>query len=338
MVRLMTIQEDVLFTEGADNTGRFWRASIAPNRYAKTTNEGYLDHRITDQYEDAIGQDFDAEGEEEEFTGRDLAGINSTPEAGAMGTGEEAPGDLGAFDTPPGMAGGTAPATDETEVPPAAIPRAMPDMIAQAMQAQIPGMSSEPDMQGIEQSMNPGMDMEQSMDMHGTEPGMDMQGMEQGMQDMQGMEPGNPEPGMQPGQTDQLDMEQPPARPGPGEEMPTPQTGARAIAQPQVVQPQVMQGPMAIPGQQQIVQPQAAQPQIEPEFGQDGADYTIDPFLNSLKGIVNDKEASPPQSPRTINEPTTGARTQQSNLYGGPKRYSKRMREAREHRLGILND
>ena len=148
MVRLMAIQEDILFTEASDGRGRFWQASIAPGQQAGP-REGYLDHRITDQFDDAMGQDFD--DEEEDFTGRDLAGINATPQAGEMGSlnGEGAPSDLGGFDTQEGMPDATGAATDETEVPPAAIPQAMPDMVAQAMAAQMgmpdPATQASPD-------------------------------------------------------------------------------------------------------------------------------------------------------------------------------------------------
>lgn len=287
MVRLMAIQEDILFTEGSDDRGRFWRASIVPDQHAGPAIEGYLDHRITDQYDDAMGQDF--EGEEDDFAGRELEGINAPPEPGAMNdlNAEGAPGDPGAFDSQPEPPDITIPATDQSEIPPAAVPQAMPDMVAQAMAAQMP--------------------------------------------DENALEPSIPEPGMVPGPTDQVDMAQAPAQPlaqpGPGEEQPAPQTGipAQTMAQPQMVMPGQIPGQIVQPQmvQPQVMQPQAMQPQAmqqEPDFGDDGANYTIDPFLNALKGIVNQGETDLPQSPQTTN---------------APKRYSRRMREAWEKRKAI---
>jgi len=301
MVRLMVIQEDILFTEGADDRGRFWRASIAPNQYAGPASEGYLDHRVTDQYEDT-GHDFDANGEEEDFTGRDLAGINATPDAGEMNSlnGEDAPSNLSAFDTQADLPDAMGMATDETEIPPAAMPRAMPDVVAQAMATQMPGqMPGEMDEIGA------------MADQMGAMPG------QPGMPGQPELEPGLPEPGMQPGPENQIDMEQPPAEPGPGEELPAPQTGPTQpqMMPGQMIQPQVAQPQIAVPVQPQM----AATAPAEPNFGQDGADYTIDPFLNALKGVAGDEETNRPQAP-------------------GPKRYSQRMREARELRLSMLSD
>jgi len=277
MIRLMAMQEDILFTEGGTDRDRFWRASIMPNQQAGPASEGYLDHRITDQFDDAMGQDF--EGEEEEFMGRDLQGINAPTEPGEMGNpGVDVAGDQGQGFGDPGMGGQneppdtTTPATDQSEIPPAAIPQAMPDMVAQAMAAQ------------------------------GPDPNM--------------MEPDLPEPGMIPGPVDQIDINQ--AGVGPGEEQPAPQTGQQmvqpATVQPQALQPQVVQ-PQAVPVGQGMVQQQMAQqmPQ-EPEFGDDGADYTIDPFLNSLKDVTASRDKSDP-----------------------PPRYSRRMREAWGERQETIN-
>jgi hypothetical protein len=307
MIRIMAIQEDILFTEDADDRGRFWRASIVPDQHSGPT-EGYLDHRVTDQYDDAIDQDFEGE---EDFTDQDIAGINATPDAGQMNSmnAEGAPGDPGAFGTqtqPPDIDALPTDQTDQSEIPPAAVPRSMPNIVAQAM-APAPGEDA--------------------------------------------LEPGIPEPGMQPGPMDQIDMGQAPA--GPGEEQPAPQTGAISPGQmtPEVMQmaqqiaQQMHQQMMQQPGQPQMGQPQMGQPQMgqpqmgqeqqeaEPDFGEDGASYTIDPFLNSLNQESNVGEGSDiQQSPQTSNQPSTGARTRQD------KRYSKRMKEARGKRLDTLNE
>lgn len=291
MVRLMAIQQDILFTEGSDDRGRFWRASIVPDH----PTEGYLDHRIEPyEYDD-----------EDEFSSRELQGINAPPEAGQM---NELNADAGAFDAQPESPDVNVPvatpAVDQTEIPPAAIPRAMPDIVAQAMGGQ--------------------------------------------MLDQGALEPTAPEPSMVMGPVDQVDMGQPPAQPGPGEERPAPQTGPAPMAQAPMgqapiapmAQAPIGQAPIAPIAQAPMAQTPMGQAAVEPQldFGDDGADYTIDPFLNAFGGV--DQEGTDlDQSPQATNEPATGAHTRREKNYGkSPQQYSARMRESWAKRQEMISE
>jgi len=150
LLRLMDLQENILFTEFQDDRGRFWRASIVPDQHSQAT-EGYLDHRTTDQYDDALGQDFS----DSDVDGGELAGVNAPPQPGEHSSLDaEIPANPEAFATPPELP--AAAPNDQSEMPPAATPRSMPDLVAQAME-QMPSMDAmEPGLP--EPGMQPGSD------------------------------------------------------------------------------------------------------------------------------------------------------------------------------------
>jgi hypothetical protein len=214
MLRLLSTSPDYLFTEGSDDRGRFFKASIMPNAQS---NEGYIDHRITDRV-DQFG---------DEFTDTDMAGINGQIDQEDSGFG----GDM----------------------------QAQPMMDRDVDDGEKPGMIPMDLPQMVSQAMDP--------DGYGDEYGHEQQG----------------QPIEQRTDTGRGTI-------GPGEEMQMQQT---------------------------------------PQFGDDGTEYTIDPFLNAMGGPEQEEQEQLPQNPQTSNMPATGASTKLQ------QRYSPRMREAMDRRQSL---